>query len=361
MRRLLLVVSVIGIVVLAGCAGAGLDDGGSSDSEPSMDAPDEPESESETESEPESESTESEDLPTNVAGKLEIHHLDVGQADSALIRTPDGETIVIDTGDWRQDGSDVIEYLDAHDVDRIDHLVSTHGHADHIGGHAAVIEHYETERDGIGAVYDSGVPHTSQTYERYLDAVEEHDVELFVVEEGDELPIDDANVSGLVVNPPAGDSGSDLHDNSVSIVFEFGDVRYLTTGDAERDAEARMIEAWADKLDADIYQAGHHGSTTSSTPPFLNTVDPEVAIISSNFDSQYGHPHDEILEAFAEREIETYWTGVHGDIVLTTDGSTTAIETETEFSSDADELLAAKHEDAPPSVRAVSSIPQIAG
>ena len=375
MRRLLLVVALIGVVVLAGCAGAGINTDSSDGSEPSVDAPDEPEPESEPEAEPETEaesepepeseiepeSTDREDTLTDVDGELEIHHIDVGQADAALIRTPDGETIVIDTGDWRQDGSGVIEYLEAHDVDRIDHLIGTHGHADHIGGHAAIIEHYETERDGIGAVYDSGVPHTSQTYERYLDAVEEYDVELFVVEEGDELPIDDANVSGLVVNPPAGDSGSDLHFNSVSIVFEFGDVRYLTTGDAETDAESRMIEAWADELDADIYQAGHHGSTTSSTPPFLDTVAPEVAIISSNFDSQYGHPHDEILEAFAEREIETYWTGVHGDIVLTTDGSTIAIETETEFSSDADELLAAKHEDAPPSIRPVFRMPRVTG
>ena len=375
MRRLLLVVALIGVVVLAGCAGAGINTDSSDGSEPSVDAPDEPEPESEPEAEPETEaesepepeseiepeSTDREDTLTDVDGELEIHHIDVGQADAALIRTPDGETIVIDTGDWRQDGSGVIEYLEAHDVDRIDHLIGTHGHADHIGGHAAIIEHYETERDGIGAVYDSGVPHTSQTYERYLDAVEEYDVELFVVEEGDELPIDDANVSGLVVNPPAGDSGSDLHFNSVSIVFEFGDVRYLTTGDAETDAESRMIEAWADELDADIYQAGHHGSTTSSTPPFLDTVAPEVAIISSNFDSQYGHPHDEILEAFAEREIETYWTGVHGDIVLTTDGSTIAIETETEFSNDADELLEAKQEDTPPSIGPAFRLPRVTG
>ena len=350
MRRLLLIVAVIGVVVLAGCAGAGVDTDPSGDSGPSADAP-------EPEAEPEAESEDSEDAPIRVDGELEIHHIDVGQADAALIRTPDGETIVIDTGDWRQDGSGVLEYLDVHGVDRIDHLISTHGHADHIGGHAAIIEHYETERNGIGAVYDSGVTHTSQTYERYLDAVDEYDVELFVVEEGDELPIDDVNVSGLVVNPPTGDSGSNLHDNSVAVVFEFGDVRYLTTGDAETAAETRMIEAWAEELNADIYQAGHHGSTTSSTPQFLDTVDPEIAIISSNFDSQYGHPHDEILEAFGERGIETYWTGVHGDIVLTTDGSAIAVETTNEFSSDAFELLEAKHGDGTQSVESVAPSP----
>ena len=195
-----------------------------------------------------------------------------------MLRTPEGETILIDTGDWRQDGSGVIEYLDVHDIDRIDHLIATHGHADHIGGHAAIIEEFETNRDGIGAVYDSGVPHTSQTYENYLDAVDEHNLELLIVEEGDQLPIEEKAVSGLVVNPPEGDSGDDLHYNSVSVVFEFGEVRYLTTGDAETEAEARTVEEWADELDADIYQAGHHCSSTSSSPTFMDAVAPEFAI-----------------------------------------------------------------------------------
>ena len=338
MRRVLVVIAFVGILLLAGCSGAGSGIEAEAESEPESEpepAPDEAaESDSESDTDPQT--------PVDGDGELEIHHIDVGQADSTLLLTPDGETVLIDTGDWRQDGSGVIAYLDAHEIDRIDHLVSTHAHADHIGGHAAIIEAFETNRDGIGAIYDSGITHTSQTYQNYLDAVDEHDVDLFVVEEGDELPIENERLSGLVVNPPAGESGDDLHYNSVSIVFEFGEVRYLTTGDAETDAEERMVEAWADELDVDIYQAGHHGSSTSSTPLFIDAVAPKIAIISSDVDSQYGHPHDEVLEAFAERDIETYWTGVHGDIVLTTDGSEIDIETTEAFSTDPTELLAAK-------------------
>lgn len=85
-----------------------------------------------------------------------------------------------------------------------------------------------------------------------------------------------------------------------------------------------MIDAHSDGLEADAYQAGHHGSTTSSTTPFMNHVTPDVAIISSAYDSQYGHPHDEVLKDFADRGIETYWTAVHGDIVLTTNGNDVA-------------------------------------
>ncbi|MDG5760261.1 MBL fold metallo-hydrolase [Natronococcus sp. A-GB1] len=284
-----------------------------------------------TDGDPETERT------TDVEGELEIHHIDVGQADATLLVTPDDETVLIDTGDWRQDGSEVIAYLESQNVDRIDHLVATHAHADHIGGHAAVIEHFETDGDGVGAAYDSGVAHDSATYENYLDAIEEHHVDLFEVEEGDELPID--GVEATVLNPPAGESDDDLHYNSVSIAFEFGEFAYLTTGDAEADAEQRMVEAHGGALEADAYQAGHHGSSTSSTGPFMNAVDPEMAVISSDYDSQYGHPHEEVLEEYADRGIETYWTGVHGDVVVTTDGTDVGVETEREFSTDAADLV----------------------
>ena len=328
MRRSLLVVGVAVLVVLTGCAGVpGGEVGVESDATDGDGTAD------------------TSDPPPEVDGELELHHIDVGQADATLIVTPADETILIDTGDWRQGGAGVIEYLEAHDIDRIDHLVATHAHADHIGGHDAVIEWAETDGDGIGTAYDSGVAHTSQTYDRYLDAVEEYDVELLIVEAGDELPID-GNVTGLVVNPPAGDSGSDLHHNSVSLVFEFGEFRYVTTGDAETDAEERMVEAWRSDLDADAYQAGHHGSSTSSTDPFLDAVDPEIAVVSSAYDSQYGHPHDEVLTAFAERDIETYWTGVHGDVVLRTDGNGGVdVATGDAVSTDATDLLDEKPDD----------------
>ncbi|MDQ2052762.1 ComEC/Rec2 family competence protein [Natronolimnohabitans sp. A-GB9] len=355
MKRLLLIVLVAAMLVLAGCAdGTGTDNGEptvetddgleDTDSNGAEDdtAADGDETDLEETDETEADEPDSGDDP-DVDGDLEIHHIDVGQADATLLIEPSGETMLIDSGDWRQGGSDVIEYLEDQDVDRIDHLVATHAHADHIGGHDEIIEHYETERDGIGAAYDSGVASTSQTYERYLDAIEDHDVELLVVEDGDHIEFGDATVD--VLNPPAGDSGSDLHYNSVTLSIEFGEFSYLTTGDAETDAEERMGDEHGGQLEADAYQAGHHGSTTSSTTPFMDQVTPDVAIISSAYDSQYGHPHDEVLEDFADRGIETYWTAVHGDVVLTTDGSDVELETEHEFSTDASDLLEEKPAD----------------
>ncbi|WP_340101173.1 ComEC/Rec2 family competence protein [Salinibaculum salinum] len=320
MSRAVFVLVLVGLVTLAGCAGDPVDEGPTP-------------------------ATTEDGNDTPPSGTLEIHHIDVGQADATLVITPAGETILIDTGDWRQDGQGVIEYLEAHGVDRVDHLVATHAHADHIGGHAAVIEHFETEGDGVGAAYDSGVASTSQTYGNYLDAIEEHEVTLFEVEEGDTLPFGDDNVSATVLNPPAGDAGSDIHDNSVALTLEFGDVRYLTTGDAESAVERRLVADWRDELDADIYQAGHHGSSTSSSETFLDAVSPEVAVISSGFDSQYGHPSDETLRRFADHEIGTYWTGVHDDIVVTTDGTNVTVETESDASTDPLDLLGMKPTD----------------
>ncbi|ELY89997.1 beta-lactamase [Natrialba taiwanensis DSM 12281] len=318
-----MVITIAGLVTLAGCGGG-------------FSLGDTDQEQDDGEHDPEA--------PTAVDGELEIHHIDVGQGDSTLLVTPENETVLIDTGDWPADGQDVIDYLDERGIDRIDHLVATHAHADHIGGHAGVIEYFEENGDGVGAAYDSGVAHTSATYDNYLDAIEKHDVDLFEVVEGDTLPLESEATEITVLNPPADHSGDDLDRNAVVLTVEFGEFSYLTTGDIGEETEARLVDAHGDALDVDVYQAGHHGSSTSSTDPFLDAVNPETAIISSALDSQYGHPHDEVLEVFAERDIETYWTGVHGDVVLRTDGEQRSVTPETEASTDPSVLLDRKHE-----------------
>jgi len=322
-RQLAVVLAVALLLALAGCASVVEDTPGD---------------------QPDTGETDGDVIPpaSDVEGQLAIHHIDVGQADATLLVTPAGETILVDTGDWRQGGEEVIAYLEELGIERIDHLVATHPHADHIGGHAAVIEHFETEGDGIGAAYDPGVAHDTATYERYLDAVEEHGVDLLLVEEGDRLPLADDNASALVLNPPAGEAEGDFHDNSVALAVEFGGFTYLTTGDAERETEQRLLAEWPAAVDADVYQAGHHGSSSSSTAAFVDAVDPRLAVISSDRDSQFGHPHDEVLATFANRDIETYWTGVHGDVVVTTDGDDIDVTTAEQFPADPDEMFDAK-------------------
>jgi len=314
MRRELLVVAVAGVLVFAGCSSA-IDNSDGTERAGAVD----------------------------VSGTLELHHIDVGQADSTLIVTPSNETILIDTGDYRDDGQTVIDYLEANGIDRIDHLVTTHGHADHIGGHPELIEHFEEDGDGIGAVYDSGVVHPTATYERYLDAVEAHNVSIYEVAAGDRLSLAGDGLEATVLNPPDGDVSGDIDTNGIVLSLAFGDFSYLTTGDLDASGERRLVETSGDDLAADVYQAGHHGSSTSSSAPFLDWVDPNVAIVSSAVDSRYGHPHGEVLAAFADRGIETYWTGVHGDIVMTTNGTAVSVATERNASTDPATLLERKH------------------
>lgn len=152
MRRTVLVLAVALMLVLAGCAGGNGGENGDGDdvldddaTDPSADNVDSERDDSEDQpasgdeaSDDDSEDDDDDDDDSDPVetpdGDLEIHHIDVGQADSTLLITPDDKTILVDTGDWRQDGQEVIDYLEAHDIDRIDHLVATHPHADHIGG-----------------------------------------------------------------------------------------------------------------------------------------------------------------------------------------------------------------------------------
>lgn len=311
MRRQVAIVTLCGLLVVGGCVDAGIDIEGADG---------------------EATSTPTVDIGDAAAnGTLSVHYLDVGQADATLLVSPAGETMLIDSGGWRVDGRTVIDYLESRGIDRIDHLVATHAHADHVGGHAAVIEHYETEKEGVGAVYDSGVAHTSKTYERYLDAVERHDVTLFEVAEGDRIPF--AGVEATVLNPEE-PGGEDLHENGVVVHAAFGETAFLFTGDAERGVENRLVDTYGDALDAEVYQAGHHGSNTSSGPPLLDAVAPRVAVVSSAYDSQYGHPHDEPLERFATWDVQTLWTAVHGTIVVTTDGEELTVRTQQNATTD---------------------------
>ena len=272
-------------------------------------------------------------------GELAVHAINVGQADATLLVTPSNEVVLIDTGHGRDDGEFVLDYLDAHGITRIDYLVATHGHWDHIGGHPAVIDRYERELDGVGELLDPGVPHTTTTYEAYLDAVEDHDLTLQVVREGDDLEIDPA-LEVTVLNPPEGDRAEELNEDSIVLHVEYDEASVLLPGDAERDAERRLAERYGDELSADLYKAGHHGSNTSSNPWFVDHVDPEVALVSSAHESPFGHPNDEVLVTFTYQDVETYWTAVHGSTVAVTEGDDWDYYTQANATTDPREIRA---------------------
>jgi competence protein ComEC len=324
----LVVVAFAALVVLAGCASPASDTGSPVSDGATTDATATPAT-TDADSPPSS--------PVTPGGTLDVHFINVGQSSATLVVGPDGETILVDTGDFTDDGEEVLAYLDRAGVDRIDHLVTTHNDADHIGGHAAVIEHYETQADGVGAIYDPGIAASTATYGRYLDAVEEHDVPLYEVRADDVLPFEGAEVR--VLAPPEGYLANDeRNENSVVLHVAFGEARFLLTGDGEDAAEEYLVETYGSELRASVLTAGHHGSRTSTSAGLLDASGPQVVVISSAYDSRFGHPHEETLDKLAARNLPTYWTGTHGDVVVRTDGARLTVSTQRDAPTDPSRL-----------------------
>ncbi|WP_160135505.1 lamin tail domain-containing protein [Halococcus salsus] len=271
--------------------------------------------------------TRSESSSSTSDGTFEVHSINVDQGDSTLIISPTNQTMLIDTGDYSDNGEIVLEYLKNHNITRIDYLVSTHADADHIGGNAEIIEYYESQAEGIGAVYDPGIASSSGTYQDYLDAVEKHNVTLYETHAGDNIPL--KGVQTQVLSPPEQYiDNRDRNENSIVLRFTFGQTSFVLPGDIEETGESRLASEYGSHLNSTILKAAHHGSAGSSTEPFLNAVSPTVTLISSAYDSQYGHPAPETLQRLADQNIEAYWTATHGNIVLTSDGSTIDIATQ---------------------------------
>jgi beta-lactamase superfamily II metal-dependent hydrolase len=251
---------------------------------------------------------------------LTIVFIDVGQGDSILVILPNTRTLLIDGGE-REGYGKVLATLQEHGLSHIDVVVATHPHADHIGGLVDVIKSVD-----VGEVLDSGQVHTTQTFEDFLDAIDTKQIPLRSVRQGDSINLD-PTVKIDVLNPPvnlldSADNEADFNDNSVVLKLTYGEFSALLTGDMEERNEARLVSENTTALDADVLKAGHHGSRTSSSLPFLNAVTPEVVIISLGAGNTYGHPHQEALDRISAAGVERLFrTDIDGTITLTVNAS----------------------------------------
>jgi len=236
--------------------------------------------------------------------KTAVHFIDVGQGDSILIKT-ESKAILIDGGE-RNQGSKVVDYLRVQGVTKLDLVIATHPHSDHIGGLIAVLESLPVER-----VIDPGVPHTSNTYLTFLELIEEkgisfHKAKHEVIELGQGRQLE--------IFAPQGDYSS-LNNYSVVARLLAEGVSVLFTGDLEQEGEKELMQTY--DLAADVLKVGHHGSSTSTSPEFLEHVNPKYAVILVGAGNDYGHPHREILARLSD--IDIYRTDLLGHIVLTID------------------------------------------
>lgn len=247
---------------------------------------------------------------------LRVHYIDVGQGDSELIELPNDEVMLIDAGE-NDKGGVVVDYIKSQGIDKIDYLVGTHPHSDHIGGLDTVIDELET-----GKIYMPKVASDTKTFNDVLDAVERKGLSVNTAKSGVEvLKSDDLSVTFVA---PVRETYKSLNNVSAVVKIVYKNSSFLFTGDAEEQAEEDIT---AD-VRADILKAGHHGSSTSSSWDFLNRVNPSCAVISCGEGNEYGHPHTETLEKLSEIGAAVYRTDLDGTVIIETQGDGYTVYTE---------------------------------
>jgi competence protein ComEC len=311
-------------------------------------------------------------------GRLHIDFLDVGQGDAALLTMPDGTTLLVDAGgrcsfgksesgangfekaateDWESDfdheppasferdgrsiGEAVVsEFLWQRGLDRVDYILATHAHDDHIDGLNDVARNFR-----VRAALVARAPTGDAAFQKFARTVKDERVPIEFVARGDEMYFGDVKIRILApprvasVNAPSGNN------DSIVLLVQFGARRFLLMGDAERGEENLILseainandeDAAANEhaaraastfLRADVVKVGHHGSRTSSTAPLVEAAHPQFAIISVGRHSIFGHPHREVMERWRAAGAQVLTTGESGTISFSTDGKDLKLET----------------------------------
>ncbi len=248
-----------------------------------------------------------------VNGELKVYFLDVGQADSILIRT-DSHNMLIDAGN-NEDGEKLVSYFKKLGVENFDYVVGTHAHEDHIGGMDDIINNFD-----INTFYMPDVTTTTKTFEDVLDALITKNMTIKVPVIDSEFNLGDAQIKVIY----AGDETNDLNDSSIVLKLTYGSNSFLFTGDATSNVEKEILSK---NIASDVLKIGHHGSQYSSTKEFLDIVKPKYGVISVGENNSYGHPTKETLNKLTDRNIKIYRTDIDGTIIFTSDGNDISVET----------------------------------
>ena len=249
----------------------------------------------------------------SLSGVLSIHMIDVGQGESILIITPNNKTILIDAGE-QSEGRRVKAYLTKKQVNKIDLIIGTHPHSDHIGGLSEIIKNFEVEK-----IIMPKKLHTSATFEKLFTTIESKGLTISAPQQNKLIEFDE-NIK-LHFLGPIKDYGDNLNLWSIVFRLDYKDKSFLFTGDIEEEAEIDLINTY-DKavLRANVLNVGHHGSNTSTSKQFLDYVNPEIALISLGNDNPYGHPHREVIKRLEEASAFIYRTDLQGTVILLSDG-----------------------------------------
>lgn len=251
-------------------------------------------------------------------GKLNVHFIDVGQGDSILLQFPGHQTMLVDAGD-NEAGPTVVSYLHQQGVKKIDYLVATHPHEDHIGGMDLVIDSFD-----VGKIFMPRVTTNTKSFEDVLRSIKAEGLKVTPARAG--LVVLDQNGLNISFLAPRGSGYEDLNNWSAVLKVQYGSTSFLLTGDAQAESEQEMLASRAN-LEADVLKVGHHGSHSSTTLAFLKAVSPKYAVISVGAGNDYGHPHQETLDKLAAAGVKVYRTDINGTVVFVSDGKTVTAKT----------------------------------
>ncbi|HEX2210424.1 MAG TPA: DNA internalization-related competence protein ComEC/Rec2 [Longimicrobium sp.] len=260
---------------------------------------------------------------TAAGGGVEIDFIDVGQGDAIALRTPAGRWLLVDAGErdngWDAGERRVLPFLRARGAKRIEAIILTHPHADHIGGAAAVMRAMP-----VGRVIDPGMPMGTPVYLQTLRVAEERGIGWNAARQDRTLQVDGVELLFLWPAVDALDAPADANDISAVVLVRYGGFSALLTGDAPSSVEARLIARYGPRLRADVLKAGHHGSRTASSAPFLDMVDPRLVVISAGARNDYGHPHAEVMARLVARGLEVARTDLDGTVRIEVEPGGTA-------------------------------------
>ncbi len=248
--------------------------------------------------------------PTTDESTFEIHFIDVGQADSALVLC-DGKAMLIDGGN-RADGNLIYSYLQARSITYLDYVVCTHADEDHVGGLASALTYADA-----GTIYSPVKEYSSDAFKNFASKVAARQKELIQPAAGTVFSLGSAQIT--VVGPVG--TYSDNNNRSIVLRIVYGETSFLFTGDAERQAETDILASGA-TLKSTVLKVGHHGAETSTTYPFLREIDPDYAVISVGKNNTYGHPTEDALSRLRDADVKVFRTDMQGDIICKSDGKT---------------------------------------
>ena len=246
-----------------------------------------------------------------INGELSVHFIDVGEADSILIRLEE-YNMLIDAGN-NEDGQKLVKYFKSLGIDNFDYVVATHPHEDHIGGMDDVINNFNIKNFYMPDAYA-----TSKTFEDMLDALANKNLKYEVPVEDGKYNLGDAEIETLYI----GKAESDLNDSSIVLRLSFGENSFLFTGDVSGKVEKRLVNK---NIESDVLKVGHHGSSYSTSDEFLNKVNPKFAVISVGKNNIYNHPSIDTINKLGK--VKLYRTDELGTIIFNSDGKNITVKT----------------------------------